>query len=328
ILVNLESLNMAESVGNVTRHRKAPVVVEGEDGEYKLIYVPVVSGMSLAHHYQLHLARAAAESGLNVTRLSLEGYFLKFSDDDVIKNHYPEVHGKLRKGDLCHNEKVLVEACTVADVGGFLYTNGPIKRQSRFSFSYMMPTLDSIRSGAAGVYPQLHVRYTPQAREGEQALIYVDNASALYTLSFLLEADAISRLDVCSALGKSPSSLGEEERIKRFDAAVKALVAMLGNMAYGAKRSRSMPHWSVESLVAVAAEGLAPFVPSPGHSRNYIVDTLNRVNSQARAGIIREWKAAFYATQDLEKPSGADEAKTIEDALKTVAEWALEKLKP
>ena len=70
LLINLESLNMAESVGNVTKHRRAPVVVDGEGG-YRLVYVPVVSGMSLAHHYQRLLATAASRSGINVSRMSL-----------------------------------------------------------------------------------------------------------------------------------------------------------------------------------------------------------------------------------------------------------------
>ncbi|MEZ0394293.1 MAG: type I-A CRISPR-associated protein Cas7/Csa2, partial [Desulfurococcaceae archaeon] len=42
ILLNAEALNMAESVGNYSRHRKAPVVIPAEDG-YTVIYVPAVS---------------------------------------------------------------------------------------------------------------------------------------------------------------------------------------------------------------------------------------------------------------------------------------------
>ena len=90
LLVNLESLNMAESVGNVTKHRKAPVVRVGEGG-YRLVYVPVISGMSLAHHYQHLLAKLAKERGINVTRMSLLGYFMKFADDKITQKFYSEV---------------------------------------------------------------------------------------------------------------------------------------------------------------------------------------------------------------------------------------------
>lgn len=325
VLVNLESLNMAESVGNVTRHRKAPVIVETDNG-YRLIYVPVVSGMSLAHHYQLHLAKAAYTKGLNVTNMSLQGYFLKFSEDKVIKNYYPEVSGKVAKNKgPCNNEREIVSACTVADVGGFLYTDGTVKRTSRFSFTYMMPALDALKTGAAGVYPQLHVRYTPEARE-DQALIYVDNAGALYTLSFLLEASRISKLDTCKALGQKPDDLGKDERVKRFQAAIEALVAMIGNMYFGAKRTRSMPHWKIESLVVVASKGITPFIPTPGHSTQYITETIKRLKVQSESAGLDEYKLAYYKAEEIPVPEIGEEHSIPEEALKSIAEWVIEKL--
>ncbi len=326
VLVNLESLNMAESVGNVTRHRKAPVVVRDDKGEYRLIYVPVISGMTLAHHYQHQLAETAHAMGLNVTKMSLLGYFMKFSDDKIINNYYHEVKGKVGKNKSpCENERAIVEACTVADVGGFLYTDATLKRTSRFSFTYLMPTLDTVSRGAAGVYPQLHVRYTPEAKKGEQALIYVDNASALYTLSFLLEASKISKLDSCPAMNMN-GDLGSEERAKRFQASVKALTAMLGNMYFGAKRSRSMPHWQVESIVVVASRGIVPFIPSPGHDISYIVETARRLKAQAETAGIEEYKLAYYIADNTSKPDNGEEAGTLEEAIKTAADWALERL--
>ena len=326
VLVNLESLNMAESVGNVTRHRKAPVVVKTGAGEYRLIYVPVISGMTLAHHYQHQLAKTAHSMGLNVTNMSLLGYFMKFSDDKIINSYYPEVKDKVsKKKSPCENEKAIVEACTVADVGGFLYTEATLKRTSRFSFTYLMPALDAVEKGAAGVYPQLHVRYTPEARKGEQALIYVDNASALYTLSFLLEASKISRLDSCPAMGME-GDLGAEERAKRFKASIEALAAMLGNMYFGAKRSRSMPHWQVESIVVVASRGVVPFIPSPGHTPDYMLDTAKRLQAQAKVAGLREYKLTYYTMTDTGKPGIGEEAGTLEEAIKAAADWALERL--
>ena len=283
--------------------------------------------MSLAHHYQRHLAKAAKARGLNVTNMSLQGYFMKFSDTKIIDNYYPEVKGKVGKNkDPCTNETEIVKACTVADIGGFLYTDGMVKRTSRFSFTYMMPALDALKTGAAGVYPQLHVRYTPEAREGEQALIYVDNAGALYTLSFLLEVSSISKLDACKALGKSPADLGRDERKARFEAAMDALSVMLGNMLFGAKRTRSMPHWKIESAVIVGSKGIAPFIPTPGHSQDYIADTAKRLKKQAEAAGIEDYELAYFTAEDAAKPEFGTEYENIESALKAVKEWALARL--
>ena len=319
VLVNQESLNMAESVGNVTRHRKAPVVVR-IGGAYKLLYVPVVSGMSLAHHYQRHLARVASSMGLSVTRMSLLGYFMKFADDKIIKSYYPEVAGKVDKKDPCKSERAIVEACTVADVGGFLYTDGLVKRTSRFSFSYLVPALDAVEQGGVGSTPQLHVRFTPQAKQGEQVPFYNDNSSALYTATFLLEVDGISRLDVCQALKGGPASLGREEQLRRFEASVKALIAMLGNLAFGAKRTRNLPHWKIQSAVVAGAVGVAPFVPSSGHSPDYIAETLQRAKSQQEQGVLKSYKILAYNREGLEA-GGADEAATLEKAIAEVTEW-------
>jgi CRISPR-associated protein Csa2 len=87
ILVNTEALNMAESVGNYTRHRKAPIVIPSENG-YSILYTPVVSGESLAHAYQAILAQIASQRGLPVTEMDLRGYFMKFADKNIIKSYY------------------------------------------------------------------------------------------------------------------------------------------------------------------------------------------------------------------------------------------------
>jgi len=320
VIVNQESLNMAESVGNVTRHRKAPIVVKIGDS-YKLVYVPVVSGMSLAHHYQRHLAKAAHDMGLNVTRMSLLGYFMKFADNKIIENYYPEVKNNVDKTDLCKTEKTIVEACTVADVGGFLYTEGPVKRTSRFSFSYLVPTHDAIETGSVSTVPQLHVRFTPEARTKEQIPFYNDNSSALYTATFLLEVDGISRLDVCQALSKNPGSLGKDEQAKRFEASVKALIAMLGNLAFGAKRSRNLPHWEIRSAMVTGAVGIAPFVPSSGHQPSFIADTVARARVQREQGILKGYTIAAYRREDGVDTAGVDTYNTLEEAIATVAAW-------
>ena len=86
VLVNVEALNMSESVGNVVRHKRAPIVVQVRNGgtkAYVLRYAPVVSGESIAHGYQVILAKLAAEKGLSVCPLCRIGSFVKHASSDI-----------------------------------------------------------------------------------------------------------------------------------------------------------------------------------------------------------------------------------------------------
>lgn len=274
IVVNAEALNMAESVGNVSRHRRAPVIASMPSG-YSVFYVPAVSGEAIAHHYQRLLAGIAQEMGLPVTSMDKQGFFLKFSDDEVISRHYPEVADVVKINDPCEAEKTLVKASVVADVAGFLYTDKLIKRTSRIRFSYMLPTLDAVEKGAVASSPQLHVRYSPEAREGEQALYYVESGSSLYSLSAVLVASSIAELEYCTA----PDAALRSEKPRRVEAALKALLALIDGMSFGAKRSRYMPQWEVKSLVASVSAGPVEFIASPAARKDYGEKTVRRAQT-------------------------------------------------
>ncbi|MEM4800688.1 MAG: DevR family CRISPR-associated autoregulator, partial [Acidilobaceae archaeon] len=320
-LVNVEALNMVESVGNVTKHRRAPIVTYSE-GKYNVVYVPVVSGEAIAYHYQRLLTQIAESMGLKVTGLDKQGYYLKYSDDDIIKNWYPEnVKKVIDSKNPCDIEKAFIEASVVADVGGFLYmkkgegdkkrskeseskadkdeTPPLIKRTSRIRFSYLVPSLDAVASGAAVLYPQLHVRYAPLPLQRVQALYYVESGSALYTLSSILVASDIAKLEYCAEeksskekssrpekkLQSSPpseqnepqKSLPPEEKIKRVEAALKALVALIDGLSFGAKRSRYLPIYETKSLIISVFKGPIEFTVSPATDKSYIEKTLKRV---------------------------------------------------
>lgn len=277
VLANVEALNMAESVGNVSRHRRAPVVV-GDGGKYWVVYVPAVSGESIAHHYQRLLASVAKSAKLPVTRMDEAGYFLKYAKNDVIKSYYPEVSGVEGLDDKCGIEAKLVKASVVADVGGFLYTDKLVKRTSRVRFGYLIPTLDTIRRGAAASYPQLHTRYSPEVKEGEQALYYIESGSSLYALSAAINVSDISVLEYCR---ESDNDLNAQRSL-RVEASLKALAALLDGMAFGAKRSRYQPQWDVKSLLVAVSKGPVEFVVSPPVEPGYVEQTIRRSEAMSK----------------------------------------------
>lgn len=271
ILANVEALNMAESVGNVSRHRRAPIVT-GDRGRYWVVYVPAVSGESIAHHYQRLLTSIAKSMNLPITKMDDAGYFLKYASNDIIKRYYQEVSEVVNLTDKCQVETKLVKASVVADVGGFLYTDKLVKRTSRIRFSYMIPALDAVKQGATASYPQLHTRYSPEVRAGEQALYYVESGSSLYALSTIVNISDIAELECCDKKNTELSN----EKPKRIEASLKALIALLDGMAFGAKRSRYLPQWDVKSLIATVSRGPVEFVTSPPVNPNYIEQTIRR----------------------------------------------------
>lgn len=317
ITVNAEALNMAESVGNYTRHRKAPVVVGTESG-YSVIYVPAVSGESLAHAYQVILAQLAKERKLPVTKMDESGYFLKFSDKNVIRNWYTEIAStggvtedkisdwltNANTGDI---EKAILKASVVADIGGYLFTDRQLKRTSAMRFSYMLPTLDAIEQGGTALIPQLHVRYAPPELAKQQALIYIESGSAMYTFTAELVATDISRLYY--SVKQDPDL--DKQRVERAKIAVDALIALVDGMLFGAKRSRYMPQWDVKSILVSLSKGPVEFVVSPGLTRNYIKKTYERAVALVKAVNEETVNLFTYNGENLEEPTITQETKTV-----------------
>lgn len=303
VLVNLEALNMAESVGNVVRHRRAPVVIRRGDG-FTLRYVPVISGESLAHHYQVLLAEIARQRGIKVCKACSQGVFLKHANSDVFKKYDGIKDAKNAFKSAAEVERYVVENCIVEDVGGFLYTDKTVKRTSRFRVGYMIPALDALEAGAAATEAQFHVRYSPGAQKEEQAIYYVEIGSAVYVFNYALDASAIGAYS--SENEGVPENtkyiLNAEERKRRIEAAVDALAALLGGMTWGAKTTRFQPHWKILSLVATVASPVA-FNASPGHDKRYLVETFDRACNLSK--IINGFNASiiYYDGEGLDKPT-------------------------
>lgn len=326
VLVDAEALNMAESVGNYTRHRKVPVVTASPQG-YHVIYAPAVSGEALAHGYQQLLAQVAKERGLPVTQLDEQGYFLKFPRADLL-NWYPELAKYAGKSDIASwakavelgdLEKTILKTSVVADVGGFLLADRLLKRTSAIRFSYMVPTLDAIEAGGVALTPQLHVRYAPPPRTPEEAevwrrqgvepraLFYVESGSALYTFSAQLVASDIGKLYYSQS--KDPDL--ERERMKRVEAAVDALIALVDGMLFGAKRSRYMPLWSVKSLAVALNKGPVEFTVSPGITKNYVKETYERAVALTKALSEETVNIYVYNAEDLPEPAIRQDVKNV-----------------
>jgi CRISPR-associated protein Csa2 len=265
ILLNVEALNMVESVGNFIRHRRAPIVVPTNTG-FILKYVPVLSGESLAHAYQELLADLAARSGIKVCDNCRAGYFIKHSDDSVLEDWAKKVKDKPEEF-----EKAVVQNCVVEDIGGFLYAGAqPVKRTSRFQVGYVVPAYDTLTTAA--VEAQFHVRY---ARELKFQSIYnIEVGSAVYVLGFNLDVDGIG---ILSSI-KTSEGVPKEERLKRIELAVKALGFMLSNSFFGAKRSRFTPAWKVLNAVAVVSHPI-PITADPAHTKDYVLTTMKKVES-------------------------------------------------
>jgi len=286
IIVNVEALNMAESVGNVVRHKRAPIVAEKREGDkvvgYILRYLPVVSGQSIAHGYQELLAQVASHMGLPVCPLCKQGIFVKHGSDkilDRLKNMGAKYVDDLKenKKNVVAFEKIIVSNCVVEDVGGFLYPGSqPVKRTSCFYAGYMVPSI--AHAHAVAIESLFHVRHDPLSsggRAGEttgQAIYHVETGSAPYTFSLGLDVDCIG----CVA-GESVNNENDNAE-KRRRAALIALGLLIDSLGFGAKKTRFLPSIKPESLVITVVHPY-PFNPLPAHSDDYIVQTAETLNS-------------------------------------------------
>ena len=263
VLINVEALNMTESVGNYVKHRRVPVI---SPTTYATYFVPAVSGESIAHGFQEVLAEEAKKNGLPVCKLCEKGIFLKSTNESVFK----EAFGRDPPKDEFEFEKAVVEGCLVEDVGGFLYapkSGGNVKRTSNFFTGYMIPTREALENVV--IEPQLHSRYalgTPFVEGGQgQMIYYVELSSAVYTFSFDLDTSYIGKATF--AYDKAGQEIVEDRR-KRVEVTLEALEKFLIEFAFGAKRTRFLPVIEWESLVIAVSDDVWT-VPSP-FAKNYI----------------------------------------------------------
>jgi len=339
IRANVEALNMTETIGNVSRHRRAPYVIR-ENGEgFRLIYVPAISGESLAHAFQANLVEAAkvvyAREGLEppLDEWSLRGEFIKFGDSKhltaglnrIIKEKMPEEEKQ-------HEfEKAAIKESIVADVGGFLYAeNPPVRRTSPFQVGYATPVEDGIRETAieiqmharqvvVGIKSEEEKRKTEEERRQAQMIYYVETASTVYGLTACVDFDAIGR----TSMVRVEDAVDDSERKRRIRAALLALALTLGQNLYGAKRTRFNPVLETLEAVAVVSSPL-PFVPTAPQISGYAVDTVNRL--RAYKELLEALGVGNFTSRvlayNVDVP-GAERASSMEELFKKLAEEVL-----
>lgn len=271
---NVEALNMVEAAGNYSKHRRVPYIVE-DRGIIKIIYVPALSGESIAHAFQEILADEAATEKQKVCRKCARGEFLKSMDDEnalekFTEGKLPEVAEQIEEG--------IVKNCTVEDVGGFLYAGKPpVKRTSAFQVSFALP----IKKIAvySTVEPQLHARHAiiPKAEKekkeegaAEQMIYYAETGTAIYAFTLNLDLRSIG----ISAITGKP--IVSDDAIKaRRRAALRALSRMLSSGQFGAKLSRFLPSGGIVSLAVSMTE--KPFTITSPIYEGYEDKTLMRL---------------------------------------------------
>jgi CRISPR-associated protein Csa2 len=280
--VNVEAMNMVESMGNYTRHRTAPIIRQVlEDGgiTYEVQYLPIVSGQSIANAYTRALFDIAVRRGLPVCEMCR-----RHNETSGFPKR-PTVQGD---GDSVDKR---VAECVVEDVTGFMATQPSdksgkksggkssedlgeksdggraLRRTSRIQFSHLIPDADS--ANHVPPVPQFHVRFGDE----EQTIYNIESGSAIYTLVVNIDVDGIGR-------GVRSTT---SDRLARVEASLDALMLMLNGGYIGAKKSRYYPQMEPLGAVAVVSDPY-PFVVSPPKARAvngslqpwYLEDTLKR----------------------------------------------------
>jgi len=276
ILVNVEALNMTESVGNYVKHRRVPVIMPGT---YTTYFVPAVSGESIAHGYQAVLAEEAEKNGIPVCNLCKKGYFLKSTNDKVFESSF----GIKPPDSEADFERTVISKCLVEDVGGFLYApragGKNVKRTSNFFVGYMIPTKESLEGTV--IEPQLHSRYalgTPfvEREQMGQMLYYVELSSAVYAFSFDLDSKFIGRTTfVLEKAGEPVTFRQGDSREKRISVSINAVSNFLRETLFGAKRTRFLPVVDWESMIMALSDDVWT-TPSP-FTTNYTENSLRKL---------------------------------------------------
>jgi CRISPR-associated protein Csa2 len=267
VVVNVEALNMIESVGNYVKRRRVPVIMPET---YTVYFVPAISGESIAHGYQQVLAEHAANNNLSVCKLCRDGIFLKSTNNKVLQYAL----NITTFSDIDDLEAQIVNKCVVEDIGGFMYAEKEknLKRTSNFYVGYMIPVKEALEGTV--IEPQLQTRYalgTPFVKREEerrvlgQMIYYVEISSSSYVFSFDFDSKFVGKATFSAGRVGTPLV---NDRKQRVIVALGALKKFLIEFMFGAKKTRYLPVVDWESLVIAVSDDVWT-VPS-SFTKNYI----------------------------------------------------------
>jgi CRISPR-associated protein Csa2 len=333
ILVNVEALNMVESVGNISRHRRATMILQMKDG-FEKAEVPAISGETIAHAYQESLVKVASAIYAGkppICKWCLRGELFKEMDE---RHTIDEVKNLKEEGEkYAHEfEKNVVKNCLVEDVGGFLKAEAPpVRRTSRFQVSYMVPAVDAVIY--SNLEAQFHARHAPseptktEEARAAQMIYYVETGSAIYSLMFNLDIDGIGY----TSLVEKALVVDGDERKRRIQVALGALLNLFSSSDYGAKRSRFLPFMEIKSLLLAISHPL-PFTPLPPMTRQYIRDTIDKMTNFTKAyeKLKLEETVRLYAFSKevtIEKVPNVEPVNSVEEAFNKAMDYVNEQLK-
>ncbi|MGC9115906.1 MAG: type I-A CRISPR-associated protein Cas7/Csa2 [Fervidicoccaceae archaeon] len=355
VIANAEALNMTETIGNVSKHRRVPYIMKTSEG-YRVIYVPAISGESLGHAFQSNLVEAAKliyeKEKINpppIDQWAMRNEMIKFSDKKHITDSLKEIlqQAKSNKGskktveDFQHEfERVAIKESLVADIGGFMLAEElPIRRTSLFYVGYATPIEDAVAESV--IEAQMHTRQIASKEEIEekteeeikektekeerkrksQMIYYVEVASTVYGISFFLDISNIGK----TSMIRKEDVVDNAEKLRRVKTALLALSLTFGAQQFGAKRSRFNPILSVESLVGVVSHPV-PIAPVPPQKKRYIEETIKKV--EKTADLMKNLELEFWKDVIVygEKVEGVKSTETPEEFFKELTRIVLSRL--
>ena len=289
VILNVESLNNVENLGNLVRHRTVPFAYKAKDGTYQVTIVPAISGETIAHSYQMHLAAIGEAMGLPVGKYSKKGELMKFTNDTICKEEGIEPPKKTGASSF---EVSIMNKDIVSDVGGFMYAGSPpVRRTSLFKTSYMIPSV--VNGNVSSLLEsQFHVRFfdpsniKSEKNDTNQSIFNVETSSTLYSFTFILDESLIGVPTIREENIEMKNIQEEEKKLdatrkERVKAAIKALYPVITmSTDFGAKGSRYYPNPQLQSLVCSHTK--FPFVPEPSHDNDYIKQSVSRVEKAGR----------------------------------------------
>ncbi|OYT52859.1 MAG: type I-A CRISPR-associated protein Cas7/Csa2 [Desulfurococcales archaeon ex4484_217_2] len=330
LVVNVEALNMVESVGNVTRHRRASVIIETPEG-YRKVEVPAVSGETIAHGYQEALVKVANviyDGRPPICKWCSRGEFFKEMDKAHTIEEAKKITGE--REEYAHAfEKIVIAKCLVEDIGGFLKAERPpVRRTSRFQVGYMVPVKDAIK--VSSLESQFHARHAPsepvkaEQERAAQMIYYVEVGSAVYGLTFNLDIDGIGY----TSLVKKEPAVDEEERKRRIKVALSALLDLLSGYGFGAKRTRFLPISEIRSF-ALAISHPMPFTVLPPSTIGFINESIEKkrkfIEAYSTVGVDEKVRMFVFSKEvkEIAKDKDVEVVSSLEEALRKVMEYVL-----